>query len=97
MTRESQRYLAPASIAQVAKQQRSDRPHEKTGAEYAKRLDQRSGRIFSWKVIASDRNREETVNRKVIPFEDIAGYTCKHNAPFGAMFAHGMPLCAIAI
>ena len=52
--------LAPASIAQVAKQQRSDRPHEKTGAEYAKRLDQRSDRIFRWKVIASDRNREET-------------------------------------
>jgi hypothetical protein len=69
---ERQRALAPVVIADPAEQEGAQRTGQEARAECAERFNHRSGERLGGEEMTADRNGKVAVNRKVVPFEDIA-------------------------
>ena len=72
--RDSQRYSTPITIANLPEQQRAQRPHQESRGKDAERVDQRRRLAVRREKVLADRIREESVNREVVPLEDVAGH-----------------------
>src|SRR5262245_40471918 len=61
-------------IPDPSEQEGAQRTGQKARAECAERFDHRSGERLGGEEMTADRNGKVAINRKVIPFEDIADH-----------------------
>jgi hypothetical protein len=78
-----QRVLAPDQIGDPSEYQAAERPHQEAGGERAERGDQRDRRAVGRKELLPDDAGEIPVDRKVVPFRDVADEAGNDDASAG--------------
>lgn len=73
--REGECVLAPLAVAHMTENQRSERAHQEARREHGERLHQRGGAAMRRKKVLPDRLGKKSVNRKVVPLEDVPGHS----------------------
>ena len=79
--RQGQRRLAADAIPDMAEDDAAEGPHEIAGGEHAEGGEKRGERVVGGEELPPENGGEESVNREIVPFHDIADGAGDDGAP----------------